>query len=138
MPDWRTTAAETLYRPLDNFHRVEGQQLRQALLFHTESSLSRIILGFKTSSLVIQARAGDDTIDLQAEASIQIDLTGGLDASNNSPWNALIGMEFGWGWLTINQQGYCDGVLLSFQGIRPQVFICVEGSSLKVRAIQDT
>jgi len=44
--------------------------------------------------------------------------------------------SFGWGWLTINQQGYIDGDMLSFAGITPRLLITVVASSLKVSGIE--
>jgi hypothetical protein len=37
----------------------------------------------------------------------------------------------------VNQQGYCDGAMLSFDGIRPGVLLTVVASALKVSAINE-
>lgn len=50
----------------------------------------------------------------------------------SEPWQKLIGKECGWTWVTINQQGYRDGVLLSFSGIVPSVMLHVIASSIEV------
>ena len=43
---------------------------------------------------------------------------------------------FGWGWVAIDQQGYCDGLLLSFEAIVfPEIVLNVVASSIKVGAV---
>jgi hypothetical protein len=45
-------------------------------------------------------------------------------------------MQFGWGWITMNQQGYCDGLLLSFgKVIFPQLVLNVMASAIEVGKI---
>ena len=59
-----------------------------------------------------------------------------VDVSSNEPWVNFIGKVFGWGWITLNQQGYCDGVLLSFeQVVFPEVALNVIASSIKVGVV---
>jgi uncharacterized protein DUF6334 len=48
------------------------------------------------------------------------------------PWNKYVGKECGWTWLAWNQQGYLDSVLISFDGIEPNVLLHTIGSSIKV------
>lgn len=72
-----------------------------------------------------------DTADL----SVQTQHGGGEEISNRQPWSDVIGKQFGWGWVTVNQQGYLDGVLLSLNGIVPEILINVVASEIKVRKI---
>lgn len=51
------------------------------------------------------------------------------------PWKKLLGKECGWTWVATNQQGYCDSVMLSFDGIVPTVLIHVIASSIEVFSI---
>jgi hypothetical protein len=44
---------------------------------------------------------------------------------------------FGWGYAVVNQQAYCDGLLLSFGDIRPKVLLQVIASSIDVKAISE-
>jgi Family of unknown function (DUF6334) len=41
------------------------------------------------------------------------------------------------GYAVVNQQGYCDGLLLSFGDIRPKVLLQVMASSIEVKAISE-
>jgi len=88
-----------------------------------------VILDFGQISLIIEARSEDDTVEIWTDQGSTVAKTG-VDAGKSKPWSGLIGKPFGWGWVTINQQGYCDGVLLSFGGITPQIFLNVVASSI--------
>jgi hypothetical protein len=46
------------------------------------------------------------------------------------PWKRFVGKECGWTWLAWNQQGYLDSVLLSFDGIEPNVLLQTIASSI--------
>jgi hypothetical protein len=48
------------------------------------------------------------------------------------PWKKYVGKECGWTWLAWNQQGYLDSVLLSFDGIEPNVLLQTIASSIDV------
>jgi hypothetical protein len=110
-----------------------GQRpLRAVWRFEDEACLGRIILDFDPLSLVVSAATDDDTIDFEAVHTASSDKSGGIDASGLLPWKDFIGVPFGWGWVTVNQQGYCDGLMLSFGGILPQVVLNVVASSLRV------
>jgi hypothetical protein len=86
-------------------------------------------LGFGEMSFTVKAREDDDTVEFWTEETAAV--IAGIDASKSQPWCGLIGKPFGWGWVAINQQGYCDGILLSFGGIDPQVMLNVIASSTK-------
>ncbi len=96
---------------------------------YDEGCVARVILDFDQLSLIIEARPEDDTVEIRTEEVNPIGKAG-VDASNSDLWSSFIGKQFGWGWATINQQGYCDGVLLSFGGITPQVMLNVVASSI--------
>ena len=78
----------------------------------------------------VTAEPDDETVIVSAGS---FDPEGGIDLSES--WRDLIGAEFWWGWIAVNQQGYSDGVLLSFNGIDPQVLLNVIASSIVVRRI---
>jgi Family of unknown function (DUF6334) len=96
-----------------------------------EASLGKIVLGFDQDSLLVEAEPYDDTITIQLISNNDRSTDGWIDASHSKPWSSFIGKTFGWGWITINQQGYIDGILLSFDGIWPQVMLNVMASSIK-------
>jgi Family of unknown function (DUF6334) len=50
-------------------------------------------------------------------------------------WKKCIGKEIGWTWLALNQQGYLDTALISFDGIEPNMMLQGVASSIEVFAI---
>ena len=52
-----------------------------------------------------------------------------------APWSRYLGEECGWTWLAINQQGYWDTALISFDAVIPNILLNVMASSLYVCAI---
>ena len=135
MVEWRVAAADALDPSLDNFRRIDGQVLRSVWQVSDEGCLSRITLYFDQSCFTIEARPDDDTVEFWTKDAAAV-FKEGIDASQSKPWNSLIGKSFGWGWVIINQQGYCDGVLLSFAGITPQVILNVVASSIVESTIE--
>ncbi|MCE9532863.1 MAG: hypothetical protein K8T89_17330 [Planctomycetes bacterium] len=57
------------------------------------------------------------------------------DEGLTAPWKKFIGKECGWTWVAHNQQGYCDSVMLSFDGIVPTLLLHVIASSIEVFSI---
>ncbi len=131
----KTKVAEALSPMLSGFHSVSGQSLRSIKQVFTEGSLDRFILDFGPKSLVVIADEDDDSIDVELMNTCDLHIVDGIDASQMEPWKDFIGKSLGWGWITVNQQGYCDGVLLSFGGIVPQVMLNVAASSIKAGVI---
>ena len=113
------------------FRGINRQVLRAAWRVYLEASLGKIVLGFDQDSLLVEAEPYDDTITIHLISNNDRSTDGWIDASHSKPWSSFIGKTFGWGWITINQQGYIDGILLSFDGIWPQVMLNVMASSIK-------
>jgi len=88
------------------------------------SILARVCLSFPLCLI-------DDTVDFQFADATNLPLDR-VDVSHLPPWKDFVGVPFGWGWVTVNQQGYCDGMLLSLGGIFPQVVLSVIASSIKI------
>ena len=124
-----------LFPVLSGFHEIGQQSLRAVWQASTAACLDRIIFDFDPLSLVVSAMQDDDSIDFNVVVAATVDRTGGIDASQLPAWKDLINAPFGWGWVTVNQQGYCDGLLLSFRGIVPQVVLNVTASSILVGRI---
>jgi len=123
---------------LSEFQGIDRQVLRAVWRVYTEASLGKIALGFEKDTLVVEAVSFDDTITIHLISNNDRNIDGWIDASHSKPWSSFIGKTFGWGWITINQQGYLDGVLLSFDGIIPQVMLIVMASSIKESVIHLT
>ena len=58
-----------------------------------------------------------------------------VNLGNNEPWKNYIGKECGWTWLAVNQQGYLDSALISFDGIQPSIMLHAIASSIEVFTI---
>jgi hypothetical protein len=123
---------------LDTFHALASAQpetlgaVYQKLIDQCREAL---VLQFTTKSLIFMANPDDDTISVRSKKAPLLNTSAWKRLDPTEPWKSLIGSVFGWGWITINQQGYCDGVLLSFNGLLPTVMLCVIGSSITVRRL---
>jgi hypothetical protein len=72
----------------------------------------------------------------QLGCEIQYTLTAaGRSALAATLWKTLLGKECSWTWVARNQQGYCDSVMLSFDGVVPTVLLHVIASSIEVLSI---
>lgn len=131
----KTQAAEALFPMLSAFHSISDLPLQAVWQTLTEGSLDRFVFDFGPKALIVFADENDDSIELSVSETRDFLNEGGVDVSQMEPWASLIGASFGWGWLTINQQGYCDGLLLAFAGIVPQIVLNVIASSIKVGTI---
>jgi hypothetical protein len=120
-----------LHPLLLRFHEMSGESLRSVWRVYDESNLDKIVLGFDQNTLIVEANADDDTIVFHVVRNIDLNTEGWVDAGHSEPWRRFIGEVFGWGWITINQQDALDGILLSFNGITPQVMLSVMASSIK-------
>jgi len=119
-----------LHPLLSEFHGINGQPLRVVWRVYAEQCLDKIILRFDQDSLVMEAEPYDDTLVFHLTRNEDLNINGWIDASQFEPWSGFIGKPFGWGWVTINQQDALDGVLLSFDGIIPQLMLNVMASSI--------
>ena len=136
MTDPKAMAAATLYPMLDTFHAVDGQILRAVWRLYANGCLQNVTLDFGQLSLLVEADADLDIVNLRVEETAALEKTGRTDASESRTWKRFVGEPFGWGWVAVNQQGYFDSVLLSFSGISPQLMLIVEASSLKEKTVE--
>ena len=132
MTNFKGAVAEALSPMLSTFHLINGQLLQIVKYCHTDGSLEKLTLGFESTALVATANAEDDSIDIEIANTHDVQNLGDIDASQLQPWKDLIGKPFAWGWVTVNQQGYCDGILCSFGEFIPQLTLNVVASSIKV------
>jgi Family of unknown function (DUF6334) len=128
--------AEALYPFLSAFHAVSDRTLRAVRHVVRDGSLERVILDCGSVCLVFFADENDDTISIAVEDTRACERgSDQIDVGESPVWRDFVGKSFGWGWLIVNQQGYCDGALLSFGGIVPQLLLNVIASSIKVRVL---
>ncbi len=119
-----------LHPLLLEFHGINGHPLRSVWRIYVEECLDKIVLGFDQDSLVVKAEPEDDTIVFHLISNNDRNTYGWIDASHSELWSGFIGKKFGWGWIIINQQDALDGILLSFDGITPQLMLIVMASSI--------
>lgn len=124
-----------LHPTLLHFHRINGKHLKAVWRFYGGTDLDKVTLSFDEESLLIEAEPFDDTISISVLHNNERCTEGWLASSDFEPWNNFIGKSFGWGWVAINQQDALDSVLLSFEGLRPQLFLMVMASSIKENMI---
>src|SRR5437870_2731098 len=123
---------------LDAFYSLSSgtaEALRAVYERETDQCTERLVLLFAKKSLVFEANEDDDTFSVSCKNSSTFNGRSLLKKSDSVIWQSLIGKSFGWGWVTVNQQGYCDGALLSFAGITPVVLLEVVASSIEVSGI---
>jgi hypothetical protein len=136
----RTTGNTVYQSSLDSFHCLtseEPQHLEGVYEKVEDTCRLVIMLKFENKALLILADTDHDTAVVECEDAHSLDLDGYTSINTLLPWRGLLGQVFGWGWLTINQQGYPDGVLLSFDGLVPQILLFVAASSLHVHVVSE-
>jgi hypothetical protein len=127
--------SETCQRNLDTFYSLSSntpEVLREVYERESAQCRDRLVLVFTTKALVFKANEDDDTISIYSRKSTTFHKPGTYRKSRSGIWQRFIGKAFGWGWITVNQQGYCDGALLSFDGITPGVLLEVVASSIEM------
>jgi len=129
----KITAGIALGPVLEAFHAIDGQPLTSVAEVYEDGCLTGIVFTFERNALTVAANAEDDSVELSV--TNPSGRPPAHDVSDKEPWVAFIKEPFGWGWLTFNQQGYCDGVLLSFRGTIPNLVLSVEASSFSIGTI---
>jgi hypothetical protein len=132
----KTEIANALLPILSRFQSVGDRQLQAVNYIYSEGSLDRVLLDFGAMLVLIKANEGDDTIDFEIAETVDLHNTQVVNVGHQEPWQNFIGRSFGWGWAIVNQQGYCDGLLLSFNGLFPRLILNVAASSIKVGLIE--
>jgi hypothetical protein len=123
---------------LDAFYSLSSgtaELLRDVYERETDQCLDGLILVFTTKVLVFEANEDDDTLSVYSKSAAAFDSRGLSRKTDSRIWQPLVGKAFGWGWVTVNQQGYCDGALLSFNGLTPTVLLEVTASSITINGV---
>jgi hypothetical protein len=111
--------------------------LRAVKHLYDEGCLDQIALESDQDCLIIKAELDYDTITFHVVRKEDFESGGSVNVSDSETWHSFIGQSFGWGWVIINQQGYLDGILLSFAGITPNVMLVVMASTIKESIIRE-
>jgi len=94
-----------------------------------------LILNLGDCSLRFKVDIDTDTITSQFQPSSFRAKKGYVSIQAAELWKKFVGKECGWTWLAWNQQGYLDTVLISFDGIEPNVLLNTFGSSIEVHMV---
>jgi hypothetical protein len=126
---------------LDAFQELslkENQRLEEVWRRVEDGCRDFIALKFSAGVLAFSVDDDDDTVEVRCQETETFDPTGLDRADAVAPWSSWTGKPFGWGWVAINQQGYEDGILLSFGGLEPSVLLVAAASSLRVYAVSES
>jgi len=112
--------------------REEPYHLREVYEKIIYGCRDEIILDLADCFLRIALDRDSDTITAEFHGNPFGSKRGYRRIGSTSPWKAFLNQECGWTWLAINQQGYRDSILISFEGIVPNVLLNVMASSIYV------
>ncbi len=133
MTDEPKATRNVLQAALQPFHAAQGKLLT-AVLQEDVNEAEAILLVFGSECLTFQCDPDRDVVTLSfgtATPSENAD-----DLTGSGAWSRFIGKEFFWGWLTVNQQGATDGVLLSFDGVVPEIGLNVVAASFETLEVR--
>jgi hypothetical protein len=129
---------EKCQKNLDAFYSLASEDseiLSGVFERETDECRDGLLLVFSTKTLLFEANEDDDTISVTCGSVTTSNHRSSFRPIRTAIWQPLVGKPFGWGWVTVNQQGYCDGALLSFDGITPSVLLGVIASSIEVSTV---
>ena len=125
--------ANTFFPRLSVFQAISNLSLVSVSEKSSGGHREEMVLDFGQTLVVITANEEEDSLELRAAQETE---TSGLEnVSESEPWNKFIGKKFGWGWLTINQLGSWDGLVLGFEAAAPQIMLHVVDSSIRIGVI---
>jgi Family of unknown function (DUF6334) len=122
-----------LFPRLSIFQSISNLPLISISEKSSEGHLEEMVLDFGETCLIVTANEEEDSLEMRAAQ--QPDTSGFVNVSKSEPWTRFVGKKFGWGWLTINQMGSWDGLVLGFEAAAPQVMLHVMNSSIRVCVI---
>jgi hypothetical protein len=122
---------------LSEFHKIDDRVLRAVWYVWADQCLDKVIFEFDEVSLLVEAEIDYDTIAVRCIGNDKLSDYSTV-VGNTDLWNQFIGKPFAWGWITINQQNYLDGILVGFDTIMPDILLNVAASSLVVGLIHRT
>src|SRR5262249_23098225 len=126
-------SVNVLFPRLSIFQSISNRLLTAVSEKSSKGRLEEMFLDFGETRLIITANEEEDSLELRT--SSRDDAAGFLDVSQTEPWKKIVGKKFGWGWLTINQLGSWDGLILGFGSATPQIMLHVRESSIRVGVI---
>ena len=98
----------------------------------TDGCRQEIVLDWGDSHLIVRVDEDTDTLSarFQGHPFVTTEAYGNLGVC--TPWDRQLGKECDWTWIAVNQQGYCDLILFSFDVMVPQILLHALASSIEV------
>jgi Family of unknown function (DUF6334) len=115
--------------------RDEPYRLHDVFEKIVDGCRDEIVLDFGDSFLRFSVNADTDTIVGKFHGGTVVAKRGYRSIRSAAPWRQYLNKECGWTWLAINQQGYWDTILISFDAVVPNILLNVMASSIYVFAI---
>lgn len=114
--------------------REEGYRLVGVYETVVDECRVELILAFDGGTLTLRADPDFDTVESRFDPP-GLESKAGRQPCSGTAFDRFVGAELGWSWLAVNQQGYCDTAMLSFNGVVPNVMAHVIASSIDVYGI---
>ena len=115
--------------------REKPYLLKNVLEKMSDDCRDEIVLDFGDSCLRIGVDINTDTLVIRFRSMPFRPTKRSVSLRGSEPWINCVGKECGWTWLAVNQQGYLDTVLISFDGIVPTIMLQAIASSIEVFTI---
>lgn len=115
--------------------REEPYVLRDVYERIIEGCRGELVLQWNDGCLFFRADTETDSLEAEFHEGAFTPAGNYRSLRSRSPWKDCLGKSCGWTWLAIDQEGYWDGALLSFDGIVPNVLLNVTASSIGVFSV---
>jgi len=127
--------AASIQQAFLDFSAAEEQVLHAVYQRIEDNCRDVLALQCSTNTMLVMANSDDDTIAVYCRLTSELGTEGLQCVSSTSPWAELLGRELDCGWVSTNQQGYCDGVVLSFGSLTPTLMLYVIGSTIRLMRV---
>jgi hypothetical protein len=115
--------------------REEPYVLRDVYERMIEGCRGELVLQWDNGFLSFRADGDTDSLEAEYHEGILAPSGNYRSLRSYTPWSEYLGKNCGWTWLAVDQEGYWDGALLSFDDIIPNVLLNVSASSIGVFSI---
>jgi len=111
--------------------RDEPYLLREVYELLEDTCRTEVVLQMEDSYLLVRVDEDTDALDYEFSSGEF------FPGPNHQPasWKNQLGSECDWTWTAVNQQGYMDSILLSFDGVVPTVLLHGIATSIEVLSI---
>jgi hypothetical protein len=100
-----------------------------------EGCRGELVLQWDSGFLLFRADSDTDSLEAEYHEGAFVPSVKYRSLRSSKPWSEYLGKSCGWTWLAVDQEGYWDSALLSFDDIIPNVLLNVTGSSIGVFSI---